>query len=186
MAERIPEPASTNPQTLDWQALLNKLVKTTGSFFLVQLTNLDNENEPMVKAGSRFELNGSFMEVITDEAIIGFDDIPDGRVAYIYAVPNSPNPGEASTCDFQYDVTPPVFDVAKGGLFNGVNRVIAWLRKDGTVYKDKTMAGSQWIIDARSTNPLSISAHGNLSWNLKTFTSIPADAVIGDMWIAQY
>jgi hypothetical protein len=183
MASRIQEPISTNPQTNDWQALLNKLTKTTGSFFLVQLSNLDNDDEPFVLAGSRFELNGSFMEVITDEPILGFDDIPDGSVAYVYAVPNSANPSEAAYCDFHYDVTPPVFDVARGGLFNGANRVIAWLRKNGALYRQKTMAAPQWMVNTRRTNPLHYDMNGTLYFELPVFSSTPTDAVIGDMWI---
>jgi hypothetical protein len=182
MANRIPEPVSTNPQTNDWQALLNKLTKTTGSFFLVQLSNLDNDDEPFVLAGSRFELNGSFMEVITDEPIRSFDDIPDGSVAYVYAVPNSANPGEAAYCDFHYNVTPPVFDVARGGLFNGPKRAIAWLRKDGTLYKDKTMAAPQWIIDTRPTNAIKYK-DGQLSLSLSVADSSLAED--GDMWLEE-
>jgi len=134
MATLITEPASTNPQTVDWQALLSKLVKACGGAEVCRLTNWDNTSEPLVAAGSRFELNGSFFEVITDEAILGWAGISDGATAYVYATPSG------STAAFSYSSTAPAWDSAKGGWFNGTARALFKLyRTSSTVWANKRL-----------------------------------------------
>jgi hypothetical protein len=119
MATLIPEPASTNPATADWQALLSKLVKIAGGAIATcRLTNWDSSSEPEVASGSRFEINGSYYEVSSDEAITGWSGITIGRIAYVYAVPGS------SSATFEYSETVPTWDSANGGFFNGTDRAL--------------------------------------------------------------
>lgn len=152
MVERIVEPASTNPMTIDWQNLLNKLTSTTGGLALIDYVQ-DGTNPPKIKVGSRFEINGSFF-VITDEdeEVTGYAAIPAGSPAYVYAVPNSPNPGEASTCTFEYRVTPPALNVALGGMFDGTARCLGWIDEQSI------MGFRIWNIDAVPTQNVKITA----------------------------
>ena len=180
MANRIVEPASTDPDTIDWQNALNKLTKTTGSFLMVGLTNIDNDNEPMVMEGSKFEINGAFFEVSVNETITGYDLIPVGKTAYIYAIPNTPDPISVSLCTFEYSETLPTLNLAKGGWFDGINRCIGWVIKDAPLsYTNKSIAFP--ILDLRPTNPLR-SVNGALRFQLNVVNDITL-AQNGDMWL---
>ena len=98
MAVRITEPAEVNPGTQDWQDSLHKLTKTTGGLLLLGLTNMDNGLKPAVAAGSRFEINGNFFEIPSDEEITGA--LPANGVYYIYAKTNYANPDAATDASF--------------------------------------------------------------------------------------
>lgn len=183
MATRIVEPASSNPQTTDWQNLLNKLTKTTGAHYIVGFTNMDNIDEPEVVKGSRFEINGSFFEVTANEAITGWDDIVNERIAYVYAIPNSPNPEEMSSCVFAYSITKPTLDVALGGLFDGTNRCIGWVfKRSATSWEQKAVWYPQFMIDVRTSSLLTYRG-GTIVARVPTLSSLPSDYVVGDIVI---
>lgn len=146
MADLIAEPASTNPLTADWQALLSKLVKVCGGAEVCRLTNWDTTAEPQVAAGSRFEVNSSFFEVPSNESITGWSGISNGAVAYVYATPSG------STATFSYSSTAPTWDSAKGGWFNGTARALfRVLRTSATVWSEKRNMASIEDHDAIGT-----------------------------------
>jgi hypothetical protein len=134
MAALIKEPKDLNPETQDWQDALYKLTRTCGGLLLVGLTNMDNEQAPMVKEGSRFEINGSFYEVKSDEAITG--SLTGNTVAYIYAVANG------DTATFMYSTNPPDFRPALGGWYSGNNRAVAKFFYTSSQYNGKVILDS--------------------------------------------
>jgi hypothetical protein len=155
MATRITEPSDVNPATTDWQNLLNKLVAVTGGFYLMNFTP-HTELPPKVKTGSRFEINASYFVVTADEEIIGYDALPDGSSAYIYAIPDQAGVGVAQTATFEYSANAPVFDIALGGMFDGVNRCVGKIDKVSateyttwgmdTIHSQNVAVTAKWLV----------------------------------------
>lgn len=125
MATQIPEPASTNPDTAEWQALLSKLTLVAGGLSLARLTNWDTTLEPQVAAGSRFEVNGAYYSVAVNEAISGWASVSAG-VVYVYATPSG------ASASFSYSATAPTYDAAKGGWYNGTARALFRIVKESS------------------------------------------------------
>lgn len=147
MATAITEPAIINPETIDWQALLAKVTKVSGGMMLARLTNFENTSEPAVDAGSRFEINGSYYEVTSEEAITGWAALAVG-VVYIYAVPSG------ASASFIFSATAPTYDTAKGGWFNGTDRALWRLYKGSSVlYTNKQMMDNPPIIPVLAADP---------------------------------
>lgn len=159
MAQLIPEPSQTNPSTPDWQGLLSKLTKTTGGLLLCNLKNLDNDEEPSVLPGGRFEINGSYYEVLLEEYITGWNGILNNRTVYIYAVPGGSN------ASFVFDTAIPIFSPEKGGWFNGPSRALWRLYKNenGNYINKQIMMNHPFIV------PI--------------YDSDPANPVAGQIWI---
>jgi hypothetical protein len=150
MASLIPEPEDTNPDTVDWQALLAKLTKVSGGMMLSRLTNFENTDEPQVADGSRFEINGSYYEVTSNESITGWAGISVSSVVYIYAVP------DGATSSWIFSITAPTYDTAKGGWFNGANRACWRLFKDASgLYTNKQELDNPVIIPVLMDDPVS-------------------------------
>jgi hypothetical protein len=184
MANRIPEPASTNPQTLDWQTLLNKLTTTTGAFTIVGLAS-GSDGRPVVKNGSRFEVNGAFFSVQSgDEPVNVIGSLPIGDYCYIYAMPDHPDPAQASTCTFLGTNIVPVMDIVLGGLFNGPWRCLGWAKKNSDInYSQYTIAFSQYMIEADDSNALYYS-DGKIRFKLPVLTDAQSALTqVGDLWI---
>ena len=136
MASLITEPANLNPGTADWQQILHKLTVTTGGLLIAGLTNMDTAGVPQVKAGSRFEINGSFYETTADETITGTP--VNNAVNYIYAY------ASGSSAAFKYSSATPDFQPAKGGWYSGSERAIAkfYYASNGPVYGNKVILDS--------------------------------------------
>lgn len=149
MATAIPMPANTSPDVPDWQALLALVIKLGGGAKLARLTNFENTSEPQVAAGSRFEINGTYFEVTSNESITGWSGLSNGP-AFIYAVPSG------STASFAFSATAPTYDTAKGGWFNSANRCLWRLYKGGaSIYSSKQEIGDGMIVPVLSTDPAS-------------------------------
>jgi hypothetical protein len=119
MADIIVEPSNENPGTSDWQKNLLKMTMTTGGFLLIGLAEMDTPGVPVVMAGSRFEINGSFFCCPEDESV-GGSPVKDS-VNYIYAVPGP----DGDVAAFRYGAEVPGWDAAKGGWYSGNDRAIA-------------------------------------------------------------
>jgi hypothetical protein len=153
MADIIKEPRGLNPETQDWEEALYKLTRTAGGLLLIGLTNMDNELEPKVKVGSRFEINGSFYQIgaqigAKDEAITG--SLTGNTVAYIYAV------ASGDTAIFTYSTDPPDFNPALGGWYSGNNRALAKFFYTGEQYNGKVILDSynaMQVINTEQTIP---------------------------------
>jgi len=191
MATKIPIPAITNPDTEDWQKSLHLNERINGAFNIIGIA-MQGTQGLAVQAGSRFEINGSFFEVATNELIItvlGNDwrtwaNLANNTLAYIYAVPNG------DICTFGYSIIPPVLDVSKGGLFfpnvpNQFCRCVGSVMKLSTTNYELNVLSSQWMVPFTTANPLRFDSQtGILKWQLRTLSL--ADEVNtqnGDMWI---
>ncbi|MDR1838688.1 MAG: hypothetical protein LBQ93_03765 [Treponema sp.] len=123
MAVLIQEPNDNNPLTEDWQKFLARTTFQGGGFINLFLNGLNTSEEPAITNGSRLEANGSFYAVTEDEAIEDPNNAEDENWVFVYAVPR----GE--TLQFIYDTIMPVYDVMKGGWYNGAARAVAKMFK---------------------------------------------------------
>jgi len=127
MANVIIEPANANPDTQDWQRALYRNTKVAGGFARVFIDILQ-ANVPIIKAGSRCEVNGSILESPVDENVLAEGTIPTTATVYIYARVSG------STGNYRMSLTKPVNDAMKGGLYNGNDRFITSLYRTPTRY----------------------------------------------------
>lgn len=131
MANKITESAEINPQNTDWQNLISKTIQLGGGYNFAQFSAMDTDAAPQVLAGSRFEINGSFYQCVSNESITG---TPAANVVnYVYAIPNG------SSCSFQYSATAPTFQPQKGGWYNGNNRALLKFTYTNSAYRNKEM-----------------------------------------------
>jgi len=113
MAVLINRPVDSNPDTIAWQILLNRVDRVSNGWGIVDFTEKQSEAVPLIMAGSRFELNGSYWECLQDEVIEEWTNTPYGWV-YAYAVPNLDN----TLVRFIWSNEKPVFRVDRGGYFH--------------------------------------------------------------------
>jgi hypothetical protein len=142
MAVMISEPVDSNPMTEDWQRLLSKLTATTGGLFLLDFTEKQSLDVPMILAGSRFELNGSFYKVENDEEIQDFSEIDNGQ-AYVYA--ESIGNGNLAV-QFYFDNAAPTFQVAKGGWYHPAENkrcIMSCFKENDTNCRLKALMGCE-------------------------------------------
>ncbi|MDR0486002.1 MAG: hypothetical protein LBH29_04675 [Elusimicrobiota bacterium] len=174
MANKITESAEINPQNTDWQNLISKTIKLGGGYNFAQFSAMDTDAAPQVLAGSRFEINGSFYQCVSNESITG---TPAANVVnYVYAIPNG------SSCSFQYSATAPTFQPQKGGWYNGNNRALLKFTMSGNNYTNKEMMRdfsvmydrqkTEGRIDATNTRLGNISSNdGTENQTLGTFSA---------------
>jgi hypothetical protein len=161
----IAEPSLNTANLTEWQKIITKLTQTTGGLALVYLTNMDNNDEPRIMAGSRVEVNGTFYKSQLDEQIAG---TPANGLNYIYCVPNE------DFCTYEYSATPPVYDTAKGGFFNGNKRAVAsFVYFDGNFYNKKILAISdRKIITDLSIYNVNLTLADNATYNFGTLANL--------------
>jgi hypothetical protein len=99
-------------------------------FLLTGINNMENAAAPSIQEGTVFEMNGALYKTAANEGAGG--NLANGK-CYLYAVPNT---GGAS---FQYSVTPPVWNTAKGGWYNGNNRAVLRFDYANGAYNDKVL-----------------------------------------------
>jgi hypothetical protein len=136
--QQIDEP-KIDSATLDgWQLFILRTTFQGAGFMVVEIADMDGVGAPVVKAGSRFEINGAFYKATADETPGG---APASGMNYVYAIPNS------SGASIQYSATAPVFSAAKGGWYNGDNNraVLRFLYDNGAYYNKE-------ILDSRQGN----------------------------------
>jgi hypothetical protein len=127
----IPEPSNENPNTNDWQLLLSKLTRTTGGMHLMGITNPLDTNEPIIMAGSRFDINGSFFWCTGQEPITGTP--VNNTTNFIYAVL------ENGYVHFEYRINIPVWNPLYGGYYDGLHRALFKFEylSAGNLYRSK-------------------------------------------------
>ena len=92
----------------------------------VSLTNLDNDLEPMIRAGSKIEIGGSLIDFQADEAILGWAGIANDSIVYIYI--------DGYTLAATFTTTPPIWSPTKQAWVSAdeTKRYIPWgMWKDG-------------------------------------------------------
>jgi len=174
MATLIQEPASVNPQTADWQGLLNRVRVVNGGLMLIDLRF--SNNIVTLKAGSRFEINGSYYNTTVDEST----QITTGNtVVYLYQQPNV-----NGTTTFLNSTTIPTFDIMKGGLFNGANRCIGFvITGAGGIVNNLVIASFNFMVGEGYYNPITLGVDGRVKFSIKALNSsfTPQE---GDIWVS--
>jgi hypothetical protein len=128
--QQMIEPNIDGATLEDWQLFILRTTFQGGGFMLVDVANIDTAGAPVIKAGSRMEINGAFYKAAADEAVTGS---PASGTNYVYAVPNS------SGVYFQYSAIAPAYSAVKGGWYNGNNRAVLKLSYYGGEYNSKVI-----------------------------------------------
>jgi hypothetical protein len=155
MASIIPEPASTNPATADWQMLLSK---TTQLMVGLDAT-VAQGTIPIIKSGSVFEMSGSYYQSTSDETPTEWPNIATGNIVFIYALPGT------DSASFFFSITEPVYDSGKRGWYDGANRAL-W-----KMFKDTT------------TNAVALQQLSNILGVIPITKGDPANALPGQIWL---
>lgn len=92
----------------------------------LSLTNYDNDSEPQIAAGSIVEIGDAIFQFTAAESITGWGSIGDNNDVYIKLVVS----GTAVTASFT--TVAPTWSTSKQGWYDGLDRYVAWLRKDGS------------------------------------------------------
>jgi hypothetical protein len=150
----IAEPDIDKATLEDWQRFILRTTIQGGGFMLVDIANMETDGVPVVRQGSRLEINGAFYKAEADEAVGGS---PASGENFVYAVPN----GDGVT--FQYSAVKPEWSAVKGGWYNGNNRAVLRVAHSGGVYYFKE------ILDRRQGNE---NMSGNAIQQKKILTSI--------------
>jgi len=110
----------------------NQIAKQRLGYQAISLTNYDNDNEPQIAAGSKVEIGGALFEAVSNENISGWAGISNSSDVYIKLIVS----GATATAEFTD--TPPTWSTSKQGWYNGDDRYIGGLYKDGSGnYTDK-------------------------------------------------
>lgn len=170
MAVMIQEPANANPVTNDWQKIILKLTQTTGGLMLVDFTEKQTTGIPKIKQGSRFELNGSFFIVKSDETIQEWGNVNNNIWVYCYLRALGFEQGE-----FYWSPEQPAYQVEKGGWFHPTNneRAILSARKvNNTTCRAKALIGQVFkypVPDEKTGTQIASNANsGSVIANIET------------------
>jgi hypothetical protein len=136
MAEIIEYPDMNNANPDEWRVLIQDLELFTGGFLLLDVQGLDTAGAPVIKAGSRLDINGSRYKCPADETIGG--TLVNNKVNYVYAAANGNSAG------FLYRDAGPVWNAAKGGWYQGNDRAVLRLfySSTGPLYGNKMILDS--------------------------------------------
>ncbi len=110
----------------DWSKFVEFSERIGRGYHGVSLTNYDNASEPQVTAGSGLEVGGAFYEFTALESITGWGAIANDTDVWIKVVPAS----TSITAEFVEDA--PTWSTSKQGWYDGVDRYIARLYRDGS------------------------------------------------------
>jgi hypothetical protein len=108
------------------EVALTQIEKQRLGYQAVSLTNFDTDNEPEIAAGSKVEIGGALFEFSANESITGWGGIGNDNDVYIKLVVD----GTSVTAEFT--TSAPSWDTAKHGWYDGLDRYIGGLYKDGS------------------------------------------------------
>ncbi len=108
----------------------------------IGLTNFDNDSLPAIAQGSKVEIGGAYFVAASDQAVGG--SASASTVNYIYIETNG---------DVVWSTTAPTWDDTKSGWYNGTNRAVARVYRDGSSnYIDKYVYSENQISSIREVN----------------------------------
>jgi len=119
------------------------LVALASSFgyFSGGLANPHDVSPPVIRAGTRLEINRSIATVWVDTPVRRDGAITRSSMAFVYAIPNSWG------VEFVYSAAVPVFDPVRNGYYSGNRRALfkfIFLRDASTQYVAKTLITEPW------------------------------------------
>jgi hypothetical protein len=131
-------PFTDGSGTLDF--LNNALSGIELGYFAVTLTNPSDTAAPVIRGGSRFEMNGFYYTVNSNTAVVAAT-ISNSCIVYVYArlVFNQ--------LEFVYSTTPPSYDSFKKGYYNGLSRALfkfVFIRDSTNKYFAKIPVHNNW------------------------------------------
>jgi len=163
--------------------LKNALSGIQLGYFSGGLTNPSDTEAPVIKSGTRFEMNGYYHTVNSNTAVVS-SSFSNTCFVYVYArlVFNQP--------EFVYSTVPPAYDSYKKGYYKGLERCLyklVFIRDSSNKYFAKTFISDNWehlryqTVDSDSLATLTLSQHYYLSGmdNPQSHTvTLPAGAYV--------
>jgi len=145
--------------------LKNALSGTEPGYFSVTLANPSDTEAPVIRGGSRFEMNGSYYTVSSNTAVAA-SAISNTCIVYVYArlVFNQ--------LEFVYSTTPPSYDGYKKGYYSGLSRCLfkfVFIRDSTNKYFAKIPVHNNWshlnyqTVESTPLSSQSLSQHYFLS-----------------------
>lgn len=158
--EMVEMPDINNANMDEWRLMIADMEMLAGGLLLLGVENLDTSGEPVIRAGSRFEINGSFFKVVLDEAVGG---TPAEGQNYVYAI------AEWEVSRFEYRADAPVWMPEKGGWYSGNDRAILKL-----FYYDGKYNGKVILENYAAFDDLNIRQdfHGETGVQVHEFTQV--------------
>ena len=111
----------------DWTAHIDMFKDLILGYIQCSLTEWDTGTVPQLAAGSKVELNGSYITFGSNESITGSPS--SGYINYIYL--------DSAAYTLSWSTTPPTWSDAKQGWYNGSDRCLGGCYYDGTYYWGK-------------------------------------------------
>lgn len=150
MAVIITYPDINNANPDEWRTMIQDLEIFTGGLLLLEVAEINTSNPPVIKAGSRLDINGTRYKCTADEHVT--ETPVDNAVNFVYAVPNG------NSASFVYSGTTPAWSAAKGGWYNGNDRAVVKLyySSSGPVYGNKVIqdgCNAMWWTNRNYTPP---------------------------------
>ena len=105
---------------------LSALEKQRLGYQAISLTEYDSDLEPEIAAGSKIEISGALFEFAAPESITGWAGIALSTDAWIKLVVTG------ATVAAEFTDVAPTWDTAKQGWYDGLDRYIGGLYKDGS------------------------------------------------------
>ena len=110
----------------NWETFPDIVQKIQAGYMRLSLTNFGNDNEPQIAAGSTLDVNGTCCVFSAAESITGWAGIANSTDVYIKVVVS----GSTVTAVFTTDA--PTWSATKQGWYDGNDRYIGGLYKDGS------------------------------------------------------
>lgn len=109
----------------NWENFPDIVQKIQAGYMRVNLTHFDDDDEPEIAAGSTLDVNGTVVVFSAAESITGWSGISIYNIVYIKIVVS----GSSATAEFT--TSAPTWSDAKQGWYDGNDRYIGGLFKDG-------------------------------------------------------
>jgi len=163
--------------------LKNALSGIELGYFSGSLVNPSDTAAPVIRSGTKFEMNGYYYTVNSNTAVVS-SSFSNTCIVYVYARL------VFSQLEFVYSTTAPSYDSYKKGYYKGLERALyrfVFIRDSANKYFAKTFINDNWehlryqIVDADNLASFNLSQHYFLSGmgNPKSHTvSLPAGAYL--------
>jgi len=132
-------------ETSDWTNHIDMFKDLILGYIQCSLTEWDTGTVPQLAAGSKIELNGSYITFGSNESITGSPS--SGYINYIYL--------DSAAYTLSWSTTAPTWSDAKQGWYNSDDRCLGGCYYDGTYYTEKwiyahgkVIRGSDLVDDA--------------------------------------
>jgi hypothetical protein len=159
----------------DWTDFIDMAKDWIVGHINIGLTNFDNDSLPAIAQGSKCEIGGSYFFAASDQAVTG--SATASSVNYIYIETDG---------DVVWSTTAPTWDDTKSGWYNGTDRAVARLYRDGSSnYLDKYVYSQNQISVIREVDAGGLLLPKVLDigdWNMDTTQNKSVNHGLGSAW----